>query len=351
MIAQDEILKVEKIGFDAKKYAAEQKAAILKRISKFSGGKLYLEVGGKFLFDAHAARVLPGFDPAAKRKIFADLTENLEIVFCVSFRDLLKNRQLSNRNESYANAVLKMIFAISEEIKKPKIVINFCEPEKKAAVEHFINHLKENDFEVFRRFAIENYPHNLKMILSRDGFGRDDFIQTEKNLVLVTGAASNSGKMSTCLGQIYRDHEKKILSGYAKFETFPIWNLPIDHPVNLAYEAATADIGDFNCLDPFSKTPAVNYNRDVDAFKIVMRVARQFLPPENEMRKYQSPTEMGINCAGFAIVDDEICQKAAIEEIKRRRKWYAEIVQNGFGDEKWLKKCDELLKKANAFQK
>jgi len=349
MIAQHEILVPQKIGFDSQKYAEEQKKAILERIQKFSGGKLYLEIGGKFLFDAHAARVLPGFDPETKKRIFTDLAESAEILFCVDSRDIVHNRQLSNKNESYTNAALKMIEGVASEVKKPKIVINLCHRRRNPVVLRFSEHLRELGFEVFFRFLIGGYPHDLSKILSSEGYGKDDFIETEKNLILVTGAASNSGKMSTCLGQIYLDHHRGIESGYAKYETFPIWNLPLDHPVNLAYEAATADIGDFNQMDPFHPTPSVNYNRDVEAFEIVMRIARAVVGEKNEMRNYRSPTDMGINRAGFSITNDAACCEASIAEIERRKQWYAEIINRGEGKKKWVEKCNLLLRKAKKY--
>ena len=349
MIAQNETVVPEKIGFDSLKYVQDQKEAIAERIKKFSGGRLYLEIGGKFLFDAHASRVLPGFDPENKKHIFSDLAENSEVLFCVDSRDIIHNRQLSNKNESYTNASLKMIESVSSEVKKPKIVINLCHRRRKPPVLRFSEHLRELGYEVFFRFLIDGYPRDLTEILSPKGYGRDDFIATEKNLILVTGAASNSGKMSTCLGQIYLDHHRGIESGYAKYETFPIWNLPLDHPVNLAYEAATADIGDFNQIDPFHPISSVNYNRDVEAFDIVMRIAKAVVSEKNEMRNYRSPTDMGINRAGLSITDDRACCEASLLEIKRRKEWYTEILGRGEGDEKWIEKCDLLFEKAKHY--
>ncbi len=184
------------------------------------------------------------------------------------------------------------------------------------------------------------------MILSEDGFGHDDHIPLTKNLILVTGAASSSGKMSTCLGQIYLDHEIEVKSGYAKFETFPIWNLPLEHPVNLAYEAATADIGDRNEMDELHmkayKVKAVNYNRDIEAFEIVMNIAKKVVTHKNYMIKYQSPTDMGINCAGFAISNDEVVSVASLQEIRRRKDWYQDMVERNEGKSERVARCEEL---------
>lgn len=186
------------------------------------------------------------------------------------------------------------------------------------------------EYTVFQRFLMDGYPHDTAKVLSADGYGKDEYIPVSKKLVIVTGAASNSGKMSTCLGQIYHEYMNNTDSGYAKYETFPIWNLPLEHPINLAYEAATIDIGDYNMYDPFHEKAygikSLNYNRDVEAFEIVKKLADSFLPDSNPTRKYLSPTDMGINMAGFAISNDENCCKASIEEIERRKDRYAQVV-------------------------
>lgn len=350
-ISQSDSIEYNSTGFDSRKYFDIQKKKILERIDHFKNGRLYLEIGGKFLFDAHASRVLPGFKPTVKKKIFASLKDHADLFFCVDYDDIVNNRQLSNKKESFLISSLKMAQGIELELEiKPDIVINMCPREKHESIEKFVNKARGVGYKVFFRHRIEGYPHNTEKILSKDGFGIDDYIHNGKPLVLVTGAASNSGKLSTCIGQIYLDHINGINSGYAKFETFPIWNLPLRHPVNLAYEAATADIGDYNEMDHYHKeaygTEAVNYNRDVDAFELLMELSSKVVNESNFIRHYKSPTDMGINFAGFAITDDEIISLASFHEINRRKKWYQEIVDRNEGEEKWLKKCDELKAEA-----
>jgi uncharacterized protein (UPF0371 family) len=350
-----EVIRYTEIGFDTSKYFREQKNAIIKRLNTFSEGRLYLEIGGKFLFDSHAARVLPGFDPTIKQKIFADLKDLSEILFCINAKDVLTDRQLKNVEESYTATVTKMLLDIENNLNiKPIIVINRCSHSNDARVEEFITQKKASGYEVYKRYLIEDYPKSVKKILSNDGFGKDDYIVLKKNLILVTGAASNSGKLSTCLGQIYLDEQKGIKSGYAKYELFPIWNLPLNHPVNLSYEAATADIGDFNLEDKLHFAEygikSVNYNRDYEAFAILTRLAKEFCSQDNPIRNYKSTTDMGINTAGNAITNDKLVCKAAIEEIERRKAWYQEILERGDGKINWILKCEQLLREAKRYK-
>jgi uncharacterized protein (UPF0371 family) len=353
-ISQSDSISYKVKGFSANKYFKLQKEKILERIEKFKSGKLYLEIGGKFLHDSHASRVLPGFEADAKKKIFASLREISDVFFCVNYRDILANRQLSNVKESYNDASLRIATNILNETKIfPKIIINLCEEKIHPKVEEFSKQAEALGYETFYRYRISSYPHNLKKVLSLKGYGKDDHIPSHKKLILVCGAASNSGKMSSCLGNIYLDSLRGIESGYAKFETFPIWNLPLAHPINLAYEAATADIDDCNLLDFYHKkaygVDSVNYNRDIAAFQIVSKVAKEFLPKSNFMRKYQSPTDMGINFAGFGITNDEVVSLASLREIGRRKAWYREIYRRGEGKKIWVKRCEVLEKKALAY--
>ncbi|MBU0626920.1 DUF1846 domain-containing protein [Patescibacteria group bacterium] len=316
---------------------------------------MYLEIGGKFLYDQHAARVLPGFDPESKKVIFASLKDQTEILFCVSADDILENRQLSNQEVSYKEYVYRMLRAIEKQTGiTPHIVINKIDVvDRFDLILDFEKEFQRKNYRVWERYKIMGYPHNTKSILSEDGFGNDDHIPLTKNLVLVTGAASSSGKMSTCLGQIYNDHEIGIKSGYAKYETFPIWNIPLNHPINLAYEAATADIGDYNMLDPFHKAAygkdSVNYNRDIEAFEIVMNITKNVVAKTNFMNTYKSPTDMGISSAGFAITDDEACSIASLHEIQRRKGRYQQMIDRGEGKESRTKKCDELEEKCREY--
>lgn len=334
--------------FNADKYYALQSSSIKDRLSRFSG-KLYFEIGGKFIKDEHAARVLPGFNPGVKIKIIKSLDIPFEIIYCISSKDIKEGRVWKS-GESYEETILRKLDEIAKRgFPKPHIAIHLYESEPKT--ETFEKKLKGDGHKTYRRYFIEDYPDSLDLIASDDGFGRDEYIDTSHNLVLVIGAGSQSGKMSTCLGQVYHDTVRRIDSGYAKYETFPIWNLSIDHPVNLAYEAATADIGDYNVYDHFHEEAygekAVNYNRDVEAFPIIKTMLNRIVSEGNFMREYRSPTDMGISNAGFCVEDDEAVRKSAIAEIERRIGEYEELVRLGRGKEEWVNRCEALLKKAS----
>lgn len=346
-----DIINYKQIGFDNKKYYDLQRQKIHERINHFSEGHLYLEIGGKFLYDPHASRVLPGFAPDVKKQLFLDFSQNMDIIFCVDAESISHNRQLNNTQESYQQVVFYMIENLHKQLHvKPFIAINLCDPSSNATVEHFKHTLEGKGYSIYSRYKIDGYPHNTKLVVSPNGYGKDEYIPVTKKLVLVTGAASNSGKLSTCLGQMYLDYQKGIKSGYAKYETFPVWNLELEHPVNLAYESATADIGDYNVLDYYYRQAyggtAVNYNRDVEAFKILLKIGHEIVDAENFIRTYKSPTDMGINYAGFAITNNEIVSIASYNEIIRRKEWYREISSRGNGDVTWVRKCTSLEKTA-----
>lgn len=341
-------------AFNNAKYVQLQKSKILERIDKFRNGKLYLEIGGKFLHDPHAARVLPGFRPDVKKQIFLELRNISEILFCVNARDIVGNRQLKNNSQKYTDAVKEMIEKIEEEIgAKPKVIITLVDQLNKDSAEQLKTELASKDYLVYMRYKIDGYPQDTEKVLSEKGYGKDDFVTTTKKLIIVIGAASNSGKMSTCLGQIYQDQQKGIDSGYAKYETFPIWSLPIDHPVNLAYEASTADIGDYNLIDKYHMDAygkrAVNYNRDVEAFELIKGIGEKFLEPSNFMYSYRSPTDMGINYAGSAIENDEAVCVASLNEIRRRADWYQMMLDRGEGRSDWVEKCRKLERQATKY--
>lgn len=354
-INSTDIINYKKDGFDGKKYIRLQKEKILDRIANFSWGRLYLEIGGKFMYDAHAARVLPGFDPESKKEIFTSLKSQAEILFCVNANDILSNRQLSNKDIDYKEYVYQMVRIIEKNTGiKPHIVINNIDIGNMFdVILEFEKDFQRKQYRVRERYKITWYPYNTDTILSEDGFGNDDHIPLTKNLILVTWAASSSGKMSTCLGQIYNDHQIDVKSGYAKYETFPVRNLPFNHPVNLAYEAATVDIGDGNMMDTYHKKAygidAVNYNRDMEAFDVVMNIAKKIVNHKNYMVKYQSPTDMGISCAGMAITNDEICCVASLAEIERRKGRYQQQIDRGEGKEERVQKCDEIYEKAKKY--
>lgn len=341
----NEIIRYRKTGFDNKKYLKLQSEAIQRRVEKFSKGRMYLEVGGKLLYDAHGARVLPGFDPGNKVKIFKSLEKSMDIIFCISAPDIANNRRLYNFNEGYIKSTTDLITKISKLFKSSiYISINLVDSDNFEYAKEYKENMAKRGFQSFLRYVIPGYPKSSK-VLSLVGYGQDEYIPVTKNLVLVTGAASNSGKMSTCLGQIYKESLNDQSSGYAKYETFPIWNLPLHHPTNIAYEAATADIGDYNQIDSLHlehhNIKSVNYNRDIQAFKIVKSFSNDLLDQSNFMFNYRSPTDMGINMAGFAITNDEICSVASIREIDRRIEWYKQTK-----DHEAIRKCKSLFEKA-----
>jgi len=354
-INQSDTINFTEKWFDWAKYIQLQTNQIKERISKFSG-RLYLEIGWKFMYDSHASRVLPWFLPESKKTIFSTFKDSAEILFCINAKDIINNRQLTNEDIIYTDYVLNMLKEITKWIKiKPQIVINMINKnEQSTKVENFYNRLKELKYKVNRRYFIKKYTDS-NIVLSDKGFWQDDFIKLKKNLILVTGAASNSWKMSTCLWQIYLDKQNNIKSGYAKYETFPIRNLPLNHPINLAYEAATADIGDFNCIDIYHQKAygqhSVNYNRDVETFELVMSIAKKIVNHKNYMRTYKSPTDMWISTAWFAITNDNIVSQACLQEIQRRKARYQQMIDRQNWDIKRVKNCKKLETKCKEYIK
>ncbi len=318
--------------------------------------RLYLEVGGKFLYDGHASRVLPWFDPTSKEQIFHALFETMDIIFCINYDDITRNRQLAKEDIDYTTYVTTMLQDIEKKVwRKPFVACNKCPREEfDPHVAHFLATLQDIWYATYKRYMITGYPHDTMLVLSDQWYGYDDYIPCKASLVLVTGAASNSGKMSTCLWQIYHEHMKWQDSGYAKYETFPIWNIPLKHPINLAYEAATADIEDYNMIDTHHLkaywVESVNYNRDVEAFDIVKNLADAFLPENNYTRHYKSPTDMGINKAWFSITDDAACCAASLEEIRRRAAEYQWMVDRWDGKQSRVEKCKELEDECLAYK-
>ena len=305
-----------KVGFDNEKYIRLQSEHIEKRIAEF-GDKLYLELGGKLFDDFHASRVLTGFEPDSKIKMLLHLKDKLEIVIAISALDIVKNKIRSDYNISYDLDVLRLIDAFRKiGLYVGSVVITQFSGQ--AVAENFKKKLESLGIKVFLHYPIEGYPANIELIVSDDGFGKNEYITTERPLVLVTAPGPGSGKMATCLSQLYHEHKRGIKAGYAKFETFPVWNLPLKHPVNLAYEAATADLNDVNMIDPFhleayGKT-TVNYNRDIEVFPVLNAMFNKILGKS----PYKSPTDMGVNMAGMCITDDDAVCRAAEKEIIRR---------------------------------
>jgi uncharacterized protein (UPF0371 family) len=304
-------------GFDNEKYLIEQTAAILERADR-SDNKLYLEFGGKLLFDMHASRVLPGFDPCVKMRLLQNLKDRADIILCIFAGDIERKKVRADFGITYDADAIKLIDDLKEwGIAVAAVVITRFENQPAASI--FKNKLERRGIRVYTHKVIRGYPTDVDHIVSDEGFGQNAYIETHKPLVVVTGPGPNSGKLSTCLSQLYHEYRRGIQAGYSKFETFPIWNLPLLHPVNVAYEAATADILDFNLIDPHHLAAcgqtAVNYNRDVEIFPVLRRILEKIT---GKPSIYQSPTDMGVNKAGFGIIDDEAVQIAAKQEIIRR---------------------------------
>jgi uncharacterized protein (UPF0371 family) len=311
---------MRKVGFDNEKYLKEQTAAILGRVKKFDN-KLYLEFGGKLCFDYHAARVLPGYDPNVKIRLLQSLKDKIDIVLGIYAGDIEKGRVRGDFGITYDAATLKLI----DDLRKwglgiLAVVITRFNNQPSAVI--FKNKLERRGVKVYLHYPIDRYPTDMDLVISDKGFGKNDYIETKKPIVVVTAPGPNSGKLSICLSQLYHDHKHGTNSGYAKFETFPIWNLPLKHPVNVAYEAATADILDFNLVDPFHlakyNETAINYNRDVESFPILKLMLNKILDKNANLPVYNSPTDMGVNRAGFGIVEDKLVQDAAKQELIRR---------------------------------
>ena len=305
-----------KIGFDNEKYLKMQSSHIRERISQFDN-KLYLEFGGKLFDDYHASRVLPGFQPDSKLRMLKELADQAEIVIVISAEDIEKNKIRGDLGITYDSDVLRLMNIYQElGLYVGSVVITKYSGQESA--ELFKNRLEKLGITVYRHYIIPGYPTNVPYIVSDDGYGKNDYIETTRPLVVVTAPVPGSGKMAVCLSQLYQEHKRGICAGYAKFETFPIWNIPLKHPVNLAYEAATADLNDINMIDPFhleayGKT-TVNYNRDVEIFPVLNAMFQRIYGSS----PYKSPTDMGVNMAGNCICDDEVCREASRQEIIRR---------------------------------
>ncbi len=304
------------LGFDNNKYIELQSRKILERISSF-GGKLYLEFGGKLFDDYHAARVLPGFQPDSKIRMLLNLKNDAEVLIVVSATSIEQNKIRGDLGITYDMDTLRLIDAFNDiGIDVGGVVIT--QYANQASVDAFIKRLNNLGVKVCRHYPIEGYPTNVRKIVSDSGYGKNEYIETKKPLVVVTAPGPGSGKMATCLSQLYHDHKRGIKAGYAKFETFPIWNLPLKHPVNMAYEAATVDLNDVNMIDPFhleaTGITAVNYNRDIEVFPVLQAIFKQIYGECS----YKSPTDMGVNMAGYCITDDEVVCDASKMEIVRR---------------------------------
>ena len=331
-----------KIGFDNEKYLKMQSEHIRERISKF-GDKLYLEFGGKLFDDYHASRVLPGFQPDSKLRMLLQLADQAEIVIAISAADIEKNKIRGDLGITYDVDVLRLIQAFRDSgLYVGSVVITRYTP----AADQFKAKLQSMGVKVYRHYSIDGYPSDIPFIVSENGYGRNEYIETTRPLVIVTAPGPGSGKMATCLSQLYHENRRGIKAGYAKFETFPIWNLPLNHPVNLASEAATADLNDVNMIDPFHLeaygVTTVNYNRDVEIFPVLSAMFEGIYGS----CPYKSPTDMGVNMAGNCIVDDEACREAGRQEIIRR--WYTGMnrLVEGDAEKSEVTKIEFLMKQA-----
>ncbi|OPY03878.1 MAG: hypothetical protein A4E61_00983 [Syntrophorhabdus sp. PtaB.Bin184] len=332
-----------KQGFDNEKYLQEQTREILERVERFDN-KLYLEFGGKLLYDYHAARVLPGYDPNVKMRLLAELKDKADLLLCIYAGDIERKKIRADFGITYDADALKLIDELRHwGINVLGVIITRFENQPAAV--HFKNKLERRGIRVYTHRFTRGYPTDVDTIVSDEGYGANEYMESDRPLVIVTGPGPGSGKLATCLSQLYHDHKRGIRSGYAKFETFPVWNLPLKHPVNVAYEAATADIRDFNLIDPFhmeayGKT-SVNYNRDVEVFPVLYRIMEKITGGESF---YRSPTDMGVNRVGFAIIDDEVVREASKQEILRRFFRYRCEYAMGFADKETVQKAELFMK-------
>ncbi|MDE6888890.1 MAG: DUF1846 domain-containing protein [Eubacterium sp.] len=335
-----------KIGFDNEKYLKMQSGHIRERISQF-GNKLYLEFGGKLFDDFHASRVLPGFEPDSKLRMLMQLSDQAEIVIVISAADIDKNKVRGDLGITYDMDVLRLIDGFTE---RGLYVGSVCITQYigQEGADLFKNHLEKLGIRVYMHYTIPGYPSNTSLIVSDEGYGKNDYIETSRPLVVITAPGPGSGKMATCLSQLYHEYKRGINAGYAKFETFPIWNIPLKHPVNLAYEAATADLNDVNMIDPFHLEAygetTVNYNRDVEIFPVLQAMFEKIIGK----CPYKSPTDMGVNMAGNCIIDDEVCMEASRQEIIRRYYKSMDALVSAAGKEEEVFKIELLLKQAHA---
>ncbi len=329
-------------GFDNEKYLLLQSERIRQRVEQF-GGKLYLEFGGKLFDDYHAARVLPGFEPDSKMRMLLELKEQAELVIVISADDIEKNKRRGDLGITYDLDVMRLIDSFREYGLYVGSVVLTRYREQPAA-QTFQSRLNALGIHVYRHYPIADYPADIPHIVSPDGFGRNEFIETTRPIVVVTAPGPGSGKMATCLSQLYGEYRRGVRAGYAKYETFPIWNLPLKHPINLAYEAATVDLDDVNLIDPFHLEAygetTVNYNRDVEIFPVLEAIFREIFGE----CPYKSPTDMGVNMVGYAIADDKACREAAKQEILRRYFETACAVKRGDAAPREQQKQEMLLR-------
>jgi len=332
-----------KKGFDNDKYLQMQSSKIRERIDSF-GGKLYLEFGGKLFDDYHASRVLPGFLPDSKLNMLIELKDQAEMIIVINAQDIENNKVRGDIGITYDVEVLRLIdMFISRGLYVGSVVLTRFNNQATVAI--FERKVLAKGIKVYKHYAIEGYPSNLEKIVSDEGYGKNDYIETTRSLVVVTAPGPGSGKMATCLSQLYHEYKRGVKAGYAKFETFPVWNLPLNHPVNIAYESATADLNDVNMIDPFHfenyNQVAVNYNRDVEIFPVLNTMLEMIMG----VSPYKSPTDMGVNMVGYGIIDDDACRDASKQEVIRRYFTALCEVKKGTANQEVVTKIEYLMKK------
>jgi uncharacterized protein (UPF0371 family) len=338
---------VNRIGFDNEKYLNEQAAEILERVNRFDN-KLYLEFGGKLLFDYHASRVLPGFDPNVKIRLLQKLKDKADIILCIYAGDIERKKVRADFGISYDADAMKLIDDLRNDWDLEVTAVVITRFDDQPAAKIFKNKLERRGIRVYTHGYTKGYPTDVERIVSEEGYGANPYIETKHPLVVVTAPGPNSGKMGTCLSQIYHENKRGVKAGYSKFETFPIWSIPLKHPVNMAYEAATADLKDINMVDPFHLEAygetAVNYNRDVEVYPVLKRILEKITGGD---AGYRSPTDMGVNRAGFGIVDDAAVSEASCQEIIRRYLRYRCEFALGFVEEETVERAELIMKELN----
>ncbi len=336
------------IGFDTEKYLEAQIKRILERVSQYD--KLYLEFGGKLRYDHHASRVLPGFKLDTKIQMLRKLGDGLEIIHCISAKDIEGRKIRRDFGLTYEDQILKDINDLRElGLDVSAVVINRYNGE--IAAERFKLRLENRGIRVYFGYELENYLEDINNVISDTGYGRADHVPTSKKIIVVTAPGPGSGKMSFAMSQLYHDRNNGVMSGFAKFETFPIWDLPVEHPINIAYEAATADLGDYNCVDPWHLeaygVKATNYNRDVENFAIMKLIIQKMVPPDDPMSEIKSPTDMGVNMANQGIIDDSVCREASKQEIIRRYYLYKREFVEGNTTYDTLERMDKIMSRVD----
>ncbi len=340
---------IRKKGFDTPRYLSAQIRRIMERVNQFD--KLYLEFGGKLRYDHHASRVLPGFAVDTKVQMLKQLGNNIEIIHCISAKDIERRKIRRDFNLTYDDQILRDIGDLKElELDVSAVVINRYSGEPTS--DKFRQRLENRGIRVFTNREITNYLTDLDTVVSDEGYGKLEHVDTDRKIIIITAPGPGSGKMSFAMSQIYHDRKDGLMSNFAKFETFPIWNLPLNHPVNIAYEAATADIGDYNCIDPFHKEAynieAINYNRDVENFSIIKKIIEKIAPEGDPLAEIKSPTDVGVNMAKEGIVDDSVVREASIDEIVRRYYQYQRDFVEGNVTHDTLERMDKIMQLVNA---